>query len=248
MGNIQPTGTSSKSTPPSTPRGNRTGNGGLNFQAVALGHAVQSMEGHAQGAPSSPTITPLPSNATVSVLTPQQLSAFGPPVTRQQIVGELKFRVAGRGKMKCTLPVAGVDETSASDMCRAVAGGLRRCGIAISDERVEKDHEKGIVIRCSAKKNPRQKIGQASELTMGLIRSLLDIGSQPFFVPIFMNFQVVWDALSNRKDWKLNGKRDQDDPDVLLRKECIRNIHPERMFGGGICISLQSGAGLRHSS
>ena len=89
MGNLQPTGTSSKPTPPSTPRGSRSGNG-LNFEATALGQTVHSMGSHAQGAP-SPTITPLPPDATVSVLTPQQISALGPAITprKQIVVGEI---------------------------------------------------------------------------------------------------------------------------------------------------------------
>ena len=42
-----------------------TSGNGLNFEATALGNTVHAMGGHAQGAP-SPTITPLPPDATVS--------------------------------------------------------------------------------------------------------------------------------------------------------------------------------------
>jgi hypothetical protein len=51
MGNIQPTGTSGKSTPPNTPRRTSV----PNFQEVAFGNTVQPMEGHAQG-PNQETI------------------------------------------------------------------------------------------------------------------------------------------------------------------------------------------------
>ena len=131
MGNIQPTGTSSKSTPPNTPRRTSV----PNFQEVAFGNTVQPMEGHAQGALSL-TITPLPSNATVSVLTPQQISALGPPVRpRPQIV---------LGELGCPLTLTGESATLTANVT-GLEPGTSLAGVFCSILSLALADERGLV-------------------------------------------------------------------------------------------------------
>jgi hypothetical protein len=63
---------------------------GFNSAARAFGQTVLPLTNYAEG-PGSDTITPLPQNANISILTPQQMSALGPQLPERPKVkfGEL---------------------------------------------------------------------------------------------------------------------------------------------------------------
>ena len=247
MGNLQPTGTSSKPTPPSTPRGSRSGNG-LNFEATALGQTVHSMGSHAQGAP-SPTITPLPPDATVSVLTPQQISALGPAITpREQIVvGEFTYPLQHIGETAtCTTKITGLELGSplatafCSNLKREIERELER--FLGGDFHLKQDSDNGIKIRFTVRLPSsaevrsqlpsggplRTRINKYNELdarvssatsrTRNLFCNMLDLGLAPADISRLMPDKYVRESLSNSRGWKFNTQTSQLENQVEVKE------------------------------
>jgi hypothetical protein len=109
MGNTQPIKGSGSTPPPQRPRTERT----IDFDEVALGQITGTLVRHDQG-PSSPTVTPLPGNATVRLMSWSEISALAPP--RPKRPKSLEFgpltSCHSESTVRCSFTVKGVAEDS----------------------------------------------------------------------------------------------------------------------------------------
>jgi hypothetical protein len=102
-----------------------------NTSSVANTSFVQNVHNepdYAQQAPGSSTITTLPENSTISILTPEQMSALGPPIRERPKVefGELTYSSWDFPKIVYSATLAGVEPLSrlAVAICRRLSHEL----------------------------------------------------------------------------------------------------------------------------
>jgi hypothetical protein len=120
---------------------------GFNSAASAFGQTVLPLTHYAE-APNSDTITPLPENSTISILTPQQISALGPQLPERPKVkfGELNLYKGFPIEYSAIIDGVKDDSPLADAICDYLSNELGRDGPLFSQITKHKCAE-GIEIR-----------------------------------------------------------------------------------------------------
>ncbi len=181
---------------------------------------VHNEPDYAQQAPGSSTITTLPENSTISILTPEQMSTLGPPIPERPKVefGELTSSSWDFPKIVYSATLAGVEPLSrlAVAICRRLShelGGASPVAPTECAEGIKISFEDLVASRATGS---YRRLGD-------FITNLQALGVGTNDIAYLIELDSVWQDLAARTPWHFYGSRER-------RKECIKALMSYGLF------------------
>src|SRR5262245_27171750 len=223
--NVKEAGTSPR-TGAATPRAQAQPPNGPNFEQIALGQTAGTVANYAQPT----TVTPLPADATIHILTPEEMSRLGP--RRPQPPFEELMQ-----------PLAVTDAREISAMVTGIKPHAPLAEVIFHHLARELGHRQFTVDECEAgtKFSFNGSSGVAWEATCDLFKNLYALGfrSNPLGmsraeVNLVTSLPMVRQDLSARKQWNMPGEPNH--LDWRRRKICIDNLMQNGYFGAAFIL------------
>jgi len=217
-------GTVHQQTPPAQPHN------GSSSEATALAQTANTIPNYAS---TSIAITPLPQNANVRILTPEEMSHLGPTIHEGSKFEPLKDFMYSKPKnplrrnlAKFSTTLAGIqsDHPLAKAISRHLDQEFQAQGLG-SGKIKRKSCEAGTTISFMiSRPNVESKVQDAVFRTARLVRNLHSLGFGPNTTAMLMGLKAVGQDLSARTPWALPNKPNEPKPDCSSRRECIEAL------------------------
>ena len=229
-------GTVHQQTPPAQPHN------GSNSEATALAQTANTIPNYAS---TSIAITPLPQNANVRILTPEEMSHLGPTIhedSKFEPLGKFEYskpkNPLRKNAAKYSTTLAGIQRNHplAKAISRHLDQEFQAQGFG-SGKIKRKSCEAGTTISFMIDSpDDGWKVEHAVHRTRNLVRNLHSLGFGPKTTAMLMGLKAVAQDLSAQAPWDLPNEPNEPKPDCSSRRECIEALMKAGCFDAAVAL------------